>query len=419
MRRHCEKEHGSEDHENPGAMRTVREKVRQQPYEKLSTGNIVSGMQEQDELSNKSDIHHDEFIDDKDDVVIEENTQESQLNNDVAMTGEDEPSGDPSFFNHLTFNPTNLENTPLFKSETSIRNNIVMRMYKFYVVPFFILKIMIADEEIDNFGLQNGHLDGKKTYLATNEFLRSIGCHLHRHYRFIGCVACQKAVVPSHLYGHIKTHDIPVPCRKTEFMKKLKEVVDEFQIVENESIISPNPKGPPVEGLRVHEGLACTQCTSILLQKSSLDNHYSSKHRDVGIPQGQRWRPCMAQTFFHPKWVRYFEVEPSLQGVAPCDVFTAYSQQVLPHLPEIDVNTAQNNREIQPLLNVMKWHEHLGDYHTDPSLRRKLLMLVSPVEKGSDEENVNILVLKYMKDVAKEASNAPFVVLRIIQDFPV
>lgn len=247
----------------------------------------------------------------------------------------------------------------------------------------------------------NSQLDGAKSYIVSNPLLDTFGLHIHSHFNIVLCIACQCAKIPSNLSGHMKTHGIHIT---SENQIALQELFETYHITNDTNIPAPPPKGPPVEGLQIHDnGFCCNFCSYCSPGRRAFQTHWSNHHNSIQLPTEDRSHTGFIQTFFNPLPQRYFEVNPLLAKVSSEDVYAIFIRDIKSNFNPFPTNPAINSHEIPPLLKVTDWHNHLQEYCSDCSKRKKLMTLTTlptrPSKTGLD--SLGDLVLTYLKEIGK------------------
>lgn len=190
----------------------------------------------------------------------------------------------------------------------------------------------------------------------------------------------------------------------------LAELVNFFQISANHTTIFPNPNGLAIEGIRVHDGLACTQCDYVCCTNGSADKHNQNNHNSAQTPL----TPCKAQTLFYPTPRHFFSViipKPTFSSMTCYDLF---ADQMLPTIPGLSIGEP-SEREISPLLSMTQWHIHLKDWHREPPKRKQLKSLVSAASSQEPWSKVLVKAVEsYMRDIRDLANAYDYIVLKKI-----
>lgn len=238
------------------------------------------------------------------------------------------------------------------------------------------------------------------------DFLQSIGFQVDTIFKVLICSTCMYAVIPGNIPGHLKTHNIS----RTFLTESINSLVEHFQILIDTSIVSPSSNGPPISGLRIHDGLSCTYCNYVCLTEGTAEKHHHGKSSFI---------PCKAQTFFYPTSVRYFSVIVPEEIIDVNDLYGQFVRQILPTIPQLSIGTPSTVREIPPLLLKTQWHLHLKDWQLDPSKRQQIKTLVKP---ASPSEPWTLALAKsvetYMIEIRSKAYSVDYLVLRKLMQEP-
>jgi len=124
-------------------------------------------------------------------------------------------------------------------------------------------------------------------------------------YRILICQAltCQHALRPDGIADHLlAAHKIFAKARKPYL-----EYTTSLDIVGPADVQDPESGGPPIQGLRLHDGQVCRVCGYITTGKKYIEKHANQEHGWVK-KQGRQWDIKPVQTFFINNKTRYFIV---------------------------------------------------------------------------------------------------------------
>ena len=85
------------------------------------------------------------------------------------------------------------------------------------------------------------------------------------------------------------------------------EYATSLDIVSPADVQDPKSGGPPIQGLRLHDGQVCRVCGYITTGKKYIEKHANQEHGWVK-KQGRQWDIKPVQTFFINNKTRYFIV---------------------------------------------------------------------------------------------------------------
>jgi Orsellinic acid/F9775 biosynthesis cluster protein D len=266
-------------------------------------------------------------------------------------------------------------------------------------------------------------MDTTITLLQSNTFLDSINCQVHTLYKVIICMFCGAAWTPDALLGHIK-NEHPDIQMDPEAQSKLDEVKKTYSILSDTTVPLPSFNGPPVEGLKTHkDGLVCTMedCIYACRSLQSMDQHWCH-HRGSLMPKSKRSQNAVVQCFFTVIGRRYFSVNPSLEGIKPEGLYSAFIRDYLPSLPPVLMDSPNTHREVPPLLAHTGWNIHLEGFVTDEGKRQKLVQSArSPLPKSQDPLYGQLYdwVFDYMNNIRDIATHqVPYTLLRYLLQYP-
>ncbi|KAN0127773.1 hypothetical protein V8E53_014433, partial [Lactarius tabidus] len=90
----------------------------------------------------------------------------------------------------------------------------------------------------------------------------------HSGLKILICVACEAALVPSHIFRHQKNqHKL-----KIEHLD-LEAILLSFPACADTSVPTPPPLQIPIEGIKIHNGLQCTECDYACLSRKTMMLH--------------------------------------------------------------------------------------------------------------------------------------------------
>jgi hypothetical protein len=196
---------------------------------------------------------------------------------------------------------------------------------------------------------------------AHHGYLKKLNLAINTELHFLCCEICQVAILPSAAKTHVKTKHPQMEFDDMKFAEAMKE----------EGIPSELPKisgaRSQVEGLAVHDAIACGHCNKVLTSIKSMHNHHSEEHK--GTTRPKEWRACKAQHFRNggPDAHQIFwEVKNHVEPEA-C-VKETLIRAIMKDMESVlqVVEAPQDKRTVSPWLLTTRWHEHLaGNKPTD------------------------------------------------------
>lgn len=266
-------------------------------------------------------------------------------------------------------------------------------------------------------------LDPTKTYLWSNTFLKAIGFQVHLFYRVLICIVCMSAWMPGTVIKHCKHNNnhknIVMPA---DASSELEAIVKKWDIIPDQQTSLPMFDGPPVEGLEIHLGMACTAqgCTYACRKQESMDQHHMQMHPNSNVPRPNRHRSADVQCFFTNTGTRYFTVNKALVGHHPESLYSTFLTKYLPSLPPPPMLPPNTSREIPPLLKMTGWHIHLDEFVTDTEKRKALVKVAEgPKKKKPLVGQLHEWVTEYLKAIRELTRHGvPYTVLKYLLKYP-
>lgn len=195
---------------------------------------------------------------------------------------------------------------------------------------------------------------------------------INKELRILCCEICRVAITPDAAKAHIKNEHSHVKFDAMKFIKALKE----------ENIRSDLPNIPSsksqIEGLAVHDALACGHCNKISTSTKGMYNHHLEAHKDIAMPS--EWRACKAQQFRRggPGINQLlWEVEDGVKEGKPTEGLIKAIMKEMETVLRV-VEAPEDARMVSPWLLTTGWHEHLSGQDT------KDLMDLVAIPKRSD-----------------------------------
>ena len=238
--------------------------------------------------------------------------------------------------------------------------------------------------------------------------------------QLLACTKCQHGISASSLISHSNGHNIKLlPAEK----QNLQKIINNSSFLKDSAEVpSPMPPCPPLDGILVQNGFACTLCSYCSIAVRTMQNHFYADHKDVLGLARTHSKSVQVQAFFTQR-PKYFAVVPILRGQDEDDLFRLYLEQCAPEIDALKIlNPPINANEVPPLLKIMQWHEHLKDYITDRESVRKLLGLTKlPTSKKGEAwmgTPLRETIEGYLRDVRVKANNASIGIKCLLKECP-
>ena len=252
----------------------------------------------------------------------------------------------------------------------------------------------------------------RTSYLRSSPLLDYLGYRFHIKHSIMICVSCGCGVLPGDALGHVKNqHNISI-SREQQMLWD--QTVTEWNVTNERSL--PRPQDTqPVELLKIHANAYCCNCCEYAaLTVGSFSKHWSLKHRSVGLRPSERYHDGSVQTFYTHVPCTYFEVDMPISKSST--LFDVYMKKEVPSYTPFNMTIPSSVREIPPLLNSTRWHEHLADYILDKEKRRVLFTLAHPT--NYTKCSLWKLVWNYLGAVANIAKDTSMRVRCLLTEYP-
>jgi hypothetical protein len=166
--------------------------------------------------------------------------------------------------------------------------------------------------------------------------------------------------------------------------------------------IRPSPNGPPVQLIKLEDGLACNvdraSCSYCCCSRNHMENHIRAKHRLLSRQASGSHRPAKVQSLYSGVGRVYFEVKPELAGVPFHDPWHHIVQDYIPNLPLLLVAPPNTERERTSFMKFMDWDQHLSDVLTDHSKLKLILTLKDrPTVEEGHLSRLTVVVQEYIR----------------------
>ncbi|KAI0069806.1 hypothetical protein K474DRAFT_1713899 [Panus rudis PR-1116 ss-1] len=213
--------------------------------------------------------------------------------------------------------------------------------------------------------------------LRDHEFLKAVDCFYHVDHHVLICHSCEKAITPKDLFGHMHdTHALTFP--KENFRDAFNDFMEEYFVPADTKVPTPAPMGPPVEGLKIIEGLLCSMegCGFACANVKHMKNHMAKKHHTSAATHQPL--DCSMQTFFHPVGTKYFAVNANTLMIADqpdivFNLFLSHAQQTLANIVPAPIRSKE---DLPLLIHFTGWEDRVADIRNSKVECRQLLELM-------------------------------------------
>ena len=245
--------------------------------------------------------------------------------------------------------------------------------------------------------------------------------HLHTlpATQLIACTKCLHGVFPSAAVSHALEHKINLT---RDEKRDIREIIESGHFMGLSNEVKPPPYPcPPIDGLKIQNGLVCNICDYCCPTKQGMVTHFGNEHKGIGGSTNHS-ESTPIQSYFAQR-PKYFRVVPILRGQSKDDLFAVYLRQCAPPIEALMVlNPPLDPNEVPPLLKVTQWHEHLKVYTADREKVRKLLELTTLPTSNRGEAwmgaPLRTTIEGYMKDVRTKANNSSIGIKCLLKECP-
>ncbi|KAI6009129.1 hypothetical protein EDC04DRAFT_2610721 [Pisolithus marmoratus] len=193
--------------------------------------------------------------------------------------------------------------------------------------------------------------------LLHHTYLDSLNLAVNAEFHFLTCQICQAALAPGEVKHHLtKMHGTQSRYNNHQF--KLATAALNVVTELPSHITGPRPM---VHGLKVQDGLACSQCSFISRSGEWLRQHYSKSHPTM--PKPSSWRACKVQQLRKGAGdtQALWEVETARdegRSTLRQSLVDSLLKELEPTLQV--VQTPLDGRMVSPWLLTTRWHEHMA-----------------------------------------------------------
>ncbi|KZT18427.1 hypothetical protein NEOLEDRAFT_1152627 [Neolentinus lepideus HHB14362 ss-1] len=242
--------------------------------------------------------------------------------------------------------------------------------------------------------------------IITHPFLDSLDLVVNSSIHAVCCKTCMVAIVRDHIPGHIHANHAALAKYLDEDM--LLDVLDELEVEQSLPRITDGLVVQEIQGLKVHDGFLCNQCSKIRLNRKSMLQHYSDIHPD--LPPPLQFTACKAQrlTTGAGSSSIYCKVEKPISSPdTPWEQMITTAQMEMAGT-EVAEDRDINARMVSPWLLTTRWHEHVQGYNIS-----ELCHLISTPRKD-EYPDLPHLVLAYMERATNLINHTDELVLQVL-----
>lgn len=200
--------------------------------------------------------------------------------------------------------------------------------------------------------------------IISSKWLDDIDMIVYKPHRIFICRGCESGVDASNLLSHVSDHKLVPNINKEQF----EYVKAYYKIRPAMEIPSPQDR-IYVPYLRIHDGIECPHCDTIVLTEGSMSTHRSKKHLGLSTGKKPNYRKVKCQTLF-PVPCRYFEMTPP--SVPITTAFDRWLEDDKDNTHSFFDSTAApiavevGSSDISPFLKYTRWHQHLSAERQNP-----------------------------------------------------
>lgn len=241
--------------------------------------------------------------------------------------------------------------------------------------------------------------------------MQRCGLRYHSYFRILICTTCQLAYPSCDILLHLKNR------HNMQLHQDQQTALCSYHVLDSPT--PPSYPNPPVEGLKVSNGFKCKHCPYAASAESTIIKHCGQDHKSIEPKPKDRYFPSSVQTFYYPITTRYFAVEPSLANHSPDSPFALFVRDIASNINLSTQSQSFEKRNIHPLILKTGWHHHLQEYLTTQNdIRRFVKLTATPTASEHHFANLSTAVTQYLKDARKIAYNAPYLVRRMLKEYP-
>lgn len=259
-----------------------------------------------------------------------------------------------------------------------------------------------------------------RSYLKSTPFLDTIGFVLHTYFKTLHCLTCQHAVLPAAAVGHASSKHGLVVADDIDGPAIMAGLIEEHDLaMDDNSIVLPLPGGPPVEAIAVEDGFKCVRCNKAGVHPKTLANHFPIDHKGDKTLPDNRMVATKVQTFMTPVPQRYFAVTEPLAVTNQASAYHVFMHDIYPSIPAPFTPMSMDNNDVDPLVLMTRWNIHLQPFlQSRPSVDSLVSLAQIPDKNDPIFGGLHALVIQYMKDTRSLAEGTQYLVLRMLNCYP-
>jgi hypothetical protein len=250
----------------------------------------------------------------------------------------------------------------------------------------------------------------------------------HSDLEILICLSCQAAFPPSNMPGHQqKQHNIVISAADME------SILATFAVMMGTNMTLPPEPCAPIDGIKIHSGLHCTECSYACRTEQTFDYHFRHAHHDkLHQPRATRSFKTPVQTIFDSSVHRhYFSIDDTMVTMPEQDPYHKFLAKILPQVSIIpQVVAPTTDRDLPVLVKKAEWHQHLQEYCNDQQARALLLQMstlpetsvnkIARMDDGIEKTltKLPLVVEKYMERIRQDAHQANRMTLRNLLQYP-
>ncbi|KAJ6553802.1 hypothetical protein DFH09DRAFT_1495365 [Mycena vulgaris] len=268
-----------------------------------------------------------------------------------------------------------------------------------------------------------------RSHLTGPHPLPLLGLRIHDTEHVLICLGCDHAILPSAALDHIHSkHGLPL--QPASIKLSFRDVCTTHHVLtEPSGALVPEFGSAPVEGLRtVPDGWICRACRYAAPAESTMAKHWRTEaHRARGktyLTHKLGARRGGIQTFFFPESQAWFEVEPSLAGRPPDDLFSSYLRGFGNRFDETpnELPPPVSARENTPMNSLTCYDVHLAEWLTDRRLVEALrsLMVLPPASARTEcgLDRMHRVVPAYLVEIRRISHGSSLTVRSLLMQCP-
>ncbi|TFK46247.1 hypothetical protein OE88DRAFT_1648650, partial [Heliocybe sulcata] len=149
----------------------------------------------------------------------------------------------------------------------------------------------VSDSEVHTPTLSQAGLTNSEDQIITDPYLTQFDLIVNVFLHIACCKTCMVALTPDSLGGHMKNNHKGF-WREMD-MQKAVCTLERLGVSAELPVVSAGEILPEIQGLQVYDGLVCSQCALVRLNRKSMLEHFSHHHKNLKPPVG--FQACKAQ----------------------------------------------------------------------------------------------------------------------------